>query len=394
VARMAFEPGRGRTAVPVRSALAGIAVAATAVTAAVVFGSSLLGLVGTPHRYGQDWREYLDLRFGGIHGGLLERVVSAQPGVTGYAIGDYGQVRVNGAAVSAIGLTPVRGRGYLTMLAGRPPASPGEIVLGARTLRALDLHVGQTAQVAANGYGEASAPRPMRVVGEAVFASLGRRGSFLGTDLGNGAAVVPSVLSVPNPASGCVRHSGTCYNFALLRYRRGTSLAAASSRLSATVARMGCPPGSCGVGLDQRPGDIQSYTGVRDTPLALGTVLALLGASTLGYVLFTSIRRRRRDLAILKTLGLRRPQVLAVVEWQAATLTAASLAAGLPLGVIAGRWSWSLFADSIGVAGDPAVPVPVILLVAAGGLLLAGALAAVPGRAAARVRPAAVLRTE
>ncbi|MBO0788415.1 MAG: ABC transporter permease, partial [Actinobacteria bacterium] len=273
-ARMAFEPGRGRTAVPVRSALAGIAVAAMAVTAAAVFGSSLLGLVGTPHRYGQDWHEYLDLRFGGIHASLLERVVSAQPGVTGYAIGDFGQVRVNGMAVSGIGLTPVRGEGYLTMLAGRPPARPGEIALGARTLRALQLRVGQTAHVAANGYGEASAPLPMRVVGEAVFPSLGERGSFLGTDLGNGAAVVPSVLSVPNPASGCGPHSGTCYNFAVLRYRPGTSLTAARSRLSATVARTGCPPGSCGVSLDQRPADIRSYAGVRDTPLALGTALA------------------------------------------------------------------------------------------------------------------------
>ena len=43
---MAFEPGHGRTAVPVRSALAGTAVAVAAVVAAVVFGASFLGLVG------------------------------------------------------------------------------------------------------------------------------------------------------------------------------------------------------------------------------------------------------------------------------------------------------------------------------------------------------------
>src|SRR5206468_2070490 len=39
--RMAFEPGRGRTAVPVRSAVAGTIVAVAAVVAAVVFGTSL-----------------------------------------------------------------------------------------------------------------------------------------------------------------------------------------------------------------------------------------------------------------------------------------------------------------------------------------------------------------
>jgi hypothetical protein len=45
--RMAFEPGRGRTAVPVRSALAGSAIALAALVAAAVFGTSLAGLVGT-----------------------------------------------------------------------------------------------------------------------------------------------------------------------------------------------------------------------------------------------------------------------------------------------------------------------------------------------------------
>ena len=55
--RMALEPGRGRTAVPVRSALAGTAVAVAAVVAAAVFGTSLLGLVGVPHRYGQNWAQ-------------------------------------------------------------------------------------------------------------------------------------------------------------------------------------------------------------------------------------------------------------------------------------------------------------------------------------------------
>ena len=47
--------GRGRTAVPVRSALAGTVVAIAALVAAAVFGASLAGLVGTPRRYGQNW---------------------------------------------------------------------------------------------------------------------------------------------------------------------------------------------------------------------------------------------------------------------------------------------------------------------------------------------------
>ena len=145
---------------------------------------------------------------------------------------------------------------------------------------------------------------------------------------------------------------------------------------------------------DQRPGDIRNYTGVRDTPLILGAVLALFAVGTLAHVLLTGVRRRRRDLAVLKTLGLTRPQVLGVVSWQASALAVAALLVGLPLGVVAGRWSWALFAGSVGVAGQADVPVPLVLLAIPAALLLASLIAAAPGWAAARIRPALILRSE
>jgi ABC-type antimicrobial peptide transport system permease subunit len=390
--RMAFEPGHGRTAVPVRSALAAIAAAAITVTAAEVFGSSLIALVSTPHRYGQNWSRVLDLGFGAVAQPVLARIVSAQPGVTGYAAGNYGQVTIQGRTVAAIGLAPARGQGYLTLLAGHLPSGPGQIALGARTLRSLHRRVGQTVQVTASGYGVVShATRPMRIVGEVVFPWLGRRGGFTGTDLGNGAVVSPPLLSIPFPQTGC---TATCYNFVLLRYRSGISPAAARARLIAAVTGLGCPIGSCQVTADQRPPDIQGYAGIRETPRILGTLLTLLGTAALAHVLVTAVRRRRRDLAILKIIGMRRAQLLTVVSWQAAALTLAALIAGIPLGILAGRWSWALFAASVGV--DPSTKIPILPIVAETGaaLLLALIAAAIPGRAAARVRPAAVLRTE
>jgi hypothetical protein len=81
----------------------------------------------------------------------------------------------------------------------------------------------------------------------------------------------------------------------------------------------------CVVTTDQRPSDIQDYTGVRDTPLILGAVLALLAVGTLAHVLLTGMRRRRRDLAVLKTLGLLRSQLLQVVSWQASALAATAM---------------------------------------------------------------------
>ena len=129
-------------------------------------------------------------------------------------------------------------------------------------------------------------------------------------------------------------------------------------------------------------------------PLLLGAVLALLAAGTLIHVLVTGVRRRRRDLAMLKALGLTRRQVLAVVEWQAAALAAVALLFGVPLGILAGRWSWAVFAGAAGVWPAASVPVPLVLATIPVTVALAALIAAGPGRAAARVRAAVTLRAE
>jgi hypothetical protein len=231
----------------------------------------------------------------------------------------------------------------------------------------------------------------MRIVGSAVFAAF-HVGGNTPTDLGTGAVVAASVLSQPNPPACPGR--ATCYNFFLLRYRPGTDLRVAATEVNRAATRAGCPPGLCVVSSDQRPSDIQNYTGVRDTPLVLGAVLALLAVGTLAHVLLTGVRRRRRDLAVLKTLGLLRSQLLRVVSWQAIALAAAALLVGLPLGLLAGRWAWLLFADSAGVGSQADVPVLLVLLVVPVTLVLAVLLAVVPGWTAARIRPALILRSE
>ncbi len=389
--RMAFEPGNGRTAVPVRSALVGTTVAVAAVAAALVFGTSLIGLVSTPHRYGQNWAQELDLEFGGAPATLAAKIFSAEPAVTQWAGGNYGPLIIDGRIVAAIGIDPLRGHGFLTILAGRAPSGPGEIALGAQTMRAIDRGLGQTVSVVANG----GKPRTMRIVGTAVLPAFSR-GSFAATDLGIGAVVPAAVLSMrssPGNNTECFTNA-TCYNFFLLRYKPGTNQGAAAARLSGLLIRSGCPIGSCTVSADQRPSDIKNYAGVRDTPLALGAVLGLLAVGTLAHVLLTGVRRRRRDLAVLKTLGLRGSQMIRVVCWQASALTAVALLVGLPAGVLVGRRAWALFAGSAGVAGQADVPVALILLAIPATLLLANLIAAGPGWAAARIRPAVILRSE
>ena len=398
--RMAFEPGHGRSAVPVRSALVGTMLAVAAVVGAVVFGASFLGLVGTPHSYGQNWAQQLDLQVGSVPASTGRQVLAGISGLSGYAGGNYGQVGVSapgkasgtgtgdgsGIAVPAIGIDQLHGSRFLTLLSGRAPAGPGQITLGPRTLRMLGLHVGQRVRVSAN-----NGTSMMRIVGSAVFAAF-TVGGGSATDLGTGAAVSASVLSQPNPPACTGR--ATCYNFFLLRYKAGTDLHASAVRLETAVTRAGCPRGLCLVTADQRPSDIEHYTGVRDTPLVLGALLAVLAVGTLSHALLAGVRRRHHDLALLKSLGLVRSQLLRVVCWQATALTAASLLAGVPLGVLAGRWVWAAFARSAGVAAQADVPVTLVLLAIPATVLLANLIAVGPGWAAARIPAATVLRSE
>ncbi len=235
----------------------------------------------------------------------------------------------------------------------------------------------------------------MRIVGVAVFP-LFTPAAQTATDLGTGAAVsapLLSALSELGPRIGC-NSNGTCYNFFLIRYQPGTDLHVAAARLIRAVTAAGIAPLTSLVYGDQRPGDIVSYAGIRDTPLVLAAVLALLAAAMLAHVLLTGVRRRRRDLAVLKTLGLTRAQLVKVVSWQASALATVALLAGLPLGALAGRWSWELFAGAAGVTGQADIPLPLVLLAIPAVLLLANLIAAGPGWAAAHTRAALTLRSE
>jgi hypothetical protein len=143
-----------------------------------------------------------------------------------------------------------------------------------------------------------------------------------------------------------------------------------------------------------RPSDILSYERVRSTPIALAILLAFLAAATVTHALVTSVRRRRRDLALLATLGFTRRQVSATVAWQATTVATVSLVVGIPLGIVLGRTGWNALADNLGTVSEPIIPVLAVLAAIPVVLGLVNLVAFVPGRMAARLRPAVVLRSE
>jgi predicted lysophospholipase L1 biosynthesis ABC-type transport system permease subunit len=140
--------------------------------------------------------------------------------------------------------------------------------------------------------------------------------------------------------------------------------------------------------------DIENLRRIIYLPTLLAALMVLLALGTVTHALVSSVRRRRRDLAVLKTLGFLPRQVSATVAWQATASATAAVLAGLPLGVAIGRWAWQLVAGQLGVVPEPAVPPLQVLAVAGGALLAANLIAATPGWVAGRLRPALVLRSE
>ena len=114
----------------------------------------------------------------------------------------------------------------------------------------------------------------------------------------------------------------------------------------------------------------------------------------MALTLIASVRRRRRDLALLKTLGFTERQLAATVAWHATTAVAIGVVLGVPLGIAVGRWLWDLFAQEINAVPSPTVPVLQIVVIALGALVLANIVAAIPGRLAARTPTALVLHAE
>jgi FtsX-like permease family len=370
--RMALERGRGATAVPVGTTLVGVAAGIVAPAAAVTFTASLDHLLRTPRLYGWsfdavagDW----DLA---DPSSRRPPELAANPHVGAFAAVHFHQIRVEGAPTYTAAIDTAGGGVFPTMVEGREPRASDEVALGTRTMRQLGLRLGQTVEL------QDGRSATMRIVGR----SAGLAGET------NTAAASGGVLTLdglrrldPDPGSG--------YGVFYVRYAPGADPAAAlrSLQRSSSGAELN-------VLLPTPPTDVENLGRIGGLPGVLAGLLALLAATTLAHLLVSSVRRRRRDLAVLKTLGFVRGQVSAAVAWQATTVAVLALAAGLPLGVALGRWTWSLLIDRIGLGAEPVTPWPALLAAALATVLVANLVAAWPGRMAARTRPAVALRSE
>jgi ABC-type lipoprotein release transport system permease subunit len=386
----ATESGRASSAVPARSALFGVAVAIAAVAAAGTFGVNLAALVRTPSRYGQTWDLSADAQFSGIPTKNIDALLRKEPGVTAWTFGEHGDIVVDGQPVAAVGLTAAHGPLLApTVVAGRAASAPGEIALGSKTLARIRRPIGATASVDLVGIAPGTTKRvPMHVVGRSVFPFFGR-GSFTPTGLGVGAQLAENSPGALNPGQP------PAANFVLIGIAPGSAHARDVARVQHDLVGTDlCGlDNQCTVTLTDRPDDIVNYARVRATPIALAAVLACLAVLVVASLLLTSIRRRRREFAVLRMLGFTRRQDVLVVTSQSVTLVAIALAIGLPVGIALGRWAWTVFARNLPVPGATTTPFGLLLAIPVA-IVVAILLSIAPGALAARRSPARALRAQ
>ena len=381
-ARLALGPGGGRDAVPVRSAILGTALAMTVAVATVTFGASLDTLVSHPALYGWNWTYALSAgnpTF--ISQQRAAALLDHDPSVAAWTGVYFATLKVDGQTVPVIGASPNAPVAPPT-LSGHGLDASGQIVLGAATLTELHKHVGDTVQVSTG----TAKPTRLRIVGTATLPSLGINGS-MHTEMGTG-ALFSYQLIVGDAATGSGNASADPNNI-LVRLRPGVDSGALH-----TLQRL-VPPSNGGVVAPvQRPAEIVNYRSMGTTPALLGAALAVGAVIALGLTLLASVRRRRRDLALFKTLGFTRRQLVSVVTWQSSIAVVAGAIVGVPLGIALGRFLWDLFAQQINVVPQPTIPALTVVLIGLGALTLAIVVAAVPGRIAARTPTASLLRAE
>ena len=387
--RFALESGKGRNATPVRSAILGTVLAVTVLVTTITFGASLDSLVSHPSLYGWNWNYAMLASFGGAEdlpahqtASFLNQDHDVQAWSGAYTTG----ANLDGRGVSILAERP-RAPVAPPLLSGHGLDATNQIVLGSTTLAQLHKHVGDTVTLT-NGV---SKPATLLVVGTATMPAL-EDGLGMGTGALASTSDFPTSLlnmqsaPIPGPNAILVRIRSDVTPSTAYR-----SLEKVNKRINAIFKASGLAGGVVTV---LRPVEIVNFHSMGTTPTIFAASLAIGAITALGITLGASVRRRRRDLALLKALGFTQRQLASAIAWQATVAAVIGTVLGIPLGIVIGRELWILFARSIDAVPDPAVPVLSMVLIGVGALLFANFVAAIPGRIAARTSTALVLRAE
>jgi hypothetical protein len=288
--RFALERGRGRSAVPLGTAMVSGIGAVAALVAALTFGTSLNYLASTPPQQGWNWDVLVaNPNTPTDQSAADEALLDRNPLVGSYSaltVINGGGFAVDGHRVgNTLAVDPVKGNVGPPLLQGRAPQAADEIVLGSATLAAIHRHVGQAVR-----YSTPAGASTMTIVGSMIMPSIGDQ---LVNSVGEGAWIPNRYFQrLKAEAAALPNAPPLFYDIYAVRYVPGVSHAAAF----ASLERQFGP-----TVLQQLPAeDVVNLQSVDRLPFILAGLIGLLGVAAVGNTLVAFVHRRRRDLAILK----------------------------------------------------------------------------------------------
>jgi hypothetical protein len=373
-AGLALERGRGERSLPVRFAIVGGVVAVIGVIGSLGLLHGIDDALHEPTRSGQVWDAQI---YPDSPAALkkVEAVAKRDAAVAQIGVLQRAPFNVGHAGLPVYTVDAVRGHRPFTVLSGRAPRGTHEVLIGPSTARALHLGLGDRTTIAGRGH----AAVHVTVVGTGLLPQ-DPHSSF-----DQGAWVAPAGWAAITGG----RLGGLYQNAdigVVVAFHRSARLMVAVDRLHRRT----------GAEVDARilPQDVLLLRDVRTLPADLAVFLVLLGIAALAHALVTAVRRRRHDIAVLRTLGFTPRQAALCIASQASTIGVISLVIGIPLGVVAGQLAWRWVADATPLLYVPPTAVLAVVLVVPATVLCANLLAAWPAKRASGIRPADVLRTD
>ena len=367
---------RGR---PGRIAVAGTILSVLGVLAALVFSASVDRLRDDPALYGWRWDaaiEGADLTGLGGASDLAAQMDEDDAVVAAGTLYTQLPFTVDGTPGFATALVAAKGDITPVVVQGEAPVRRDELALGRDTLDGIDAEIGD--EVALSSGGDA---QTMRISGVVALPVPEDGGSSA-----NGVYLSPASIEPLGVEAVCAE-SDSCTRTVAVDLRPGVDAGRWAQRYDD-------PEAGTSVALPSPPGEVDRLTAVEDLPRYLAGFLALLAAAAISFATSTTVRQRRRDLAVLRVLGMTGRNVRIVVVVLVLAVTAIGALAGGVLGLIVGRQVWRAVTDSVSLPFAPSLPVLAVVLVPLGAVLLAQIVASTSRRAAGRIPAALVLRTE
>jgi putative ABC transport system permease protein len=353
-------------------AVVGTAVAVAVVVSAIAVSSSYTSLLAAPERFGQTW----DVVLGDF--GSPEETADGRAAIAG--VDGIDDINTTRSTEASIGDDPVFVVSFLEptgvvgpeVLEGRAPTTATEIAVGTSTMA--DEHLALGDEVTLRSPVDGSLVGPLRVVGRVVPND----GVDTAQSPGRGVVVTDELFDRID-----VNTTGQSL---LIAASDGVGADTLVERLRAAFGGSVAPA--------RAPEDVVNLERVSTVPALLAALVGLLALSALVNALLNVLGRRRRDIAILRSLGFARSQVLGSALTVATAVSAAAVVLGVPLGLVVARWAWGLLETRLGVRSGVVVPVGWVLVVAVVTVVVAEVVSLIPGLRAARIRAAEALRSE